>query len=113
MYLRRPVGEHYNQEYRLDRVLERKANEGVKIYAIVYNEPTIALTMNSEYTQKHLNALHPNIIVLRHPNYILPLLWSHHEKIIVVDQLVAYVGGLDLCYGRMDTNAHELFDDPV
>lgn len=84
-------------------MLERKAKEGVKIYAILYNEPKIALTINSEYTQKYLSTLHPNIMVLRHPNYILPLMWSHHEKIIVVDQVIAYIGGLDLCYGRMDT----------
>lgn len=50
LYLRRPVGPDLNQEYRLDRVLERKAKEGVKIYAVVYNEPKIAMTMNSEYT---------------------------------------------------------------
>lgn len=38
-------------------------------------------------------------------------MWSHHEKILVVDQSIAYVGGLDLCYGRMDTNNHPLFDE--
>ena len=27
-------------------------------------------------------------------------LWAHHEKLVVVDQLYAFVGGIDLCYGR-------------
>ena len=25
--------------------------------------------------------------------------WSHHEKICVVDNKIAFLGGLDLCYG--------------
>ena len=28
------------------------------------------------------------------------MLWAHHEKIVVVDQIYAFVGGIDLCYGR-------------
>jgi phospholipase D1/2 len=37
-------------------------------------------------------------------------MWSHHEKMIVIDQLVGFLGGLDLCYGRWDTSAHALVD---
>ncbi len=33
------------------------------------------------------------------------------QKILVIDSDVAYVGGLDLCYCRWDTQAHELIDD--
>lgn len=51
MYLQRPVNEYTNQETRLDRVLEKLANRGVKIYIIVYREPTIALNLNSNYTK--------------------------------------------------------------
>lgn len=35
-YLRRPP--FYNQEWRLDNILKRKAEEGVKIYVVVYKE---------------------------------------------------------------------------
>lgn len=33
--------------------------------------------------------------VLRHPDHLSEgvLLWAHHEKIVVIDQTVAYVGG--------------------
>lgn len=49
--------------------------------------------------------------MLRHPNYILvPFLWSHHEKIIVVDQKCGFLGGLDLCYGRWDNQKHYLYN---
>jgi phospholipase D1/2 len=37
-------------------------------------------------------------------------LWSHHEKIVIIDQQVGFLGGLDLCFGRMDTNDHYLKD---
>ena len=42
--------------------------------------------------------------VLRHPDRVgadvNDFLWAHHEKIVVIDQAVAFVGGIDLCYGR-------------
>jgi phospholipase D1/2 len=43
--------------------------------------------------------------VIRHPNHYPKggvLLWSHHEKMVVIDQKIAFVGGIDLCYGRWD-----------
>ena len=39
-------------------------------------------------------------------------LWAHHEKLVVVDQMYAFVGGIDLCYGRWDKNDHPLTDIP-
>lgn len=36
LYLRRPP--FYNQQWRLDNLLKRKAEEGVKIYVVVYKE---------------------------------------------------------------------------
>ena len=33
--------------------------------------------------------------VLRHPDHLSEgiLLWAHHEKVVVIDQTMAYVGG--------------------
>src|SRR5690349_5629862 len=36
--------------------------------------------------------------------------WSHHQKTVVVDQQLAFVGGIDLCLGRYDPNEHALTD---
>lgn len=36
LYLRRPPAKH--EDYRLDRLLKRKAEQGVKIYIMVYKE---------------------------------------------------------------------------
>ena len=41
----------------------------------------------------------------------LPLGASHHQKIVVVDDAVAFSGGLDLTIRRWDTSQHRL-DDP-
>jgi len=38
------------------------------------------------------------------------LYWAHHEKLCLIDGNVAFMGGLDLCYGRWDTNQHPLAD---
>jgi phosphatidylserine/phosphatidylglycerophosphate/cardiolipin synthase-like enzyme len=46
---------------------------------------------------------------MRHPD-ITPFNWSHHQKTVVVDQDIAFVGGLDLCYGRYDDRSHLLTD---
>src|SRR5690606_40564397 len=32
---------------------------------------------------------------------------SHHQKIVVIDDAVAFVGGMDLAQERWDTPAHE------
>jgi phosphatidylserine/phosphatidylglycerophosphate/cardiolipin synthase-like enzyme/uncharacterized membrane protein YdjX (TVP38/TMEM64 family) len=40
-----------------------------------------------------------------------PLAGSHHQKIVVIDDRVAFVGGLDLTSKRWDTSAHRP-DDP-
>ncbi|KAL8973091.1 MAG: hypothetical protein Q9197_002496 [Variospora fuerteventurae] len=38
------------------------------------------------------------------------LYWAHHEKLCVVDGRTAFMGGLDLCYGRWDLNQHPISD---
>lgn len=42
---------------------------------------------------------------------VLPLR-SHHEKIVIVDNQVCYIGGLDLCFGRYDSPEHKVADSP-
>ncbi|RAL62771.1 hypothetical protein DID88_004613 [Monilinia fructigena] len=38
------------------------------------------------------------------------LYWAHHEKLCLVDSKVAFMGGLDLCFGRWDVNQHPIAD---
>ncbi|KAI0910871.1 phospholipase D/nuclease [Ustulina deusta] len=122
LFLRRPP--HFNQEWRLDAILKRRAEAGVKIYVIVYREVEAALTCNSEHTKHALQSLCPegspgygNIKIMRHPDHNvfenaadMTFYWAHHEKFIVIDYAMAFIGGLDLCFGRWDNHQHALAD---
>lgn len=109
------------------------------------------LTVSSSHTKHHLENLHPNISVFRHPDHLpdaqtlqssflsslqnlsltakkaatLPadalkaiygmnedviLYWAHHEKLCLIDGKTAFMGGLDLCFGRWDLNQHPIAD---
>lgn len=109
------------------------------------------LSVSSSHTKHHLENLHPNISVFRHPDHLpdaqtlqssflsslqnlsltakkaasLPadalkaiygmnedviLYWAHHEKLCLVDGKTAFMGGLDLCFGRWDLNQHPIAD---
>lgn len=110
LYLRRPGQEHY----RLDRLLQRKAEQGVKIYVILYKEVSNRTTpIDSNYAKRKLMALHPNIMVQRSPAHFSTgtFYWAHHEKMCVIDEAIAFMGGLDLCFGRWDTPQHVMVDD--
>ena len=153
--LRRPAskwtfpGDPPGGRYRLDNMLAAAATRGVEVKIIVYKEVEAALTLNSHYTKKALEARHPNIAVMRHPDHVPDatntltdivtqvkdgyqfgdflkglygikdgkvLFWAHHEKLVLVDagwgegQEKGFMGGLDLCFGRWDTNEHPLAD---
>ncbi|XP_049723073.1 phospholipase D1 isoform X2 [Elephas maximus indicus] len=110
IFLKRPVVE--GNRWRLDCILKRKAQQGVRIFIMLYKEVELALGINSEYSKRTLMHLHPNIKVMRHPDHVSSTvyLWAHHEKLVVIDQSVAFVGGIDLAYGRWDDNEHRLTD---
>ncbi|XP_046564416.1 phospholipase D1-like [Haliotis rubra] len=111
IYMKRPMSE--GDKWRLDVILQRKAEMGVKVYILLYKEVELALQINSRYS-KHIlmNRNTENIRVLRHPDHGANgvLLWAHHEKLVVIDQSVAFLGGIDLCYGRWDDEKHRLKD---
>nr|XP_045232276.1 phospholipase D2 isoform X2 [Macaca fascicularis] len=105
VYLKRPA---HSDDWRLDIMLKRKAEEGVRVSILLFKEVELALGINSGYSKRALMLLHPNIKVMRHPDQVT--LWAHHEKLLVVDQVVAFLGGLDLAYGRWDDLHYRLTD---
>ncbi|KAK1750836.1 phospholipase D1 [Echria macrotheca] len=111
LYMRRPAC--ISQKWRLDRLLQRKAEQGVKIFVIVYRNVEAAVPIDSEYTKFSLLNLHPNIFVQRSPNQFKKnqFFFAHHEKIVIVDHDIAFVGGIDLCFGRWDCPQHPVADD--
>ncbi|XP_023599838.1 phospholipase D2 isoform X3 [Myotis lucifugus] len=105
IYLKRPA---HSDDWRLDVMLKKKAEEGVRVSVLLFKEVELALSINSGYSKRALMLLHPNIKVMRHPDHVT--LWAHHEKLLVVDQVVAFLGGLDLAYGRWDDLHYRLTD---
>ncbi|MGL4948194.1 MAG: hypothetical protein ACRC42_02290, partial [Mycoplasma sp.] len=78
-------------------------SRGVQVYILVFGEFTLAWTLNSKHTKHMLMNMaqtNKNIHVWRHPKKSFDLLWSHHEKLVVIDQHIAFIGGWDLCWGR-------------
>jgi phospholipase D1/2 len=117
IFMKRPDSGVDGLEWRLDNMLLRKAENGVKVKIILYKEMKRALDLGSDHVVEVFEKLkkHKNIEVHRHPGFFTGLLtlfrWSHHEKMVVVDGSIAFVGGIDLCYGRWDTRKHDLMDN--
>lgn len=116
IFMKRPENGVTSLEWRLDKILLKKAEEGIHIYILLYWETKLAMYLGSDVVQEVLK--HKNIEVLRHPSYstlfehpTTLLRWSHHEKIVVIDRKIAFVGGIDLSFGRWDTHNHLLADD--
>ncbi|KAG0158289.1 hypothetical protein PDIDSM_5802 [Penicillium digitatum] len=59
-----------------------------------------SLSKMSKDTLKGLYGMNDDVI----------LYWAHHEKLCLVDGRIAFMGGLDLCFGRWDTNQHGISD---
>jgi phospholipase D1/2 len=109
LYLLRPAKQHPDSQ--VIHVLASAAARGVKVYVHVYKEVAFVSAMNSLHTIKTLRAAH--IQAIRHPHRSITkgeFLWSHHEKLVCVDYETAFLGGLDLCFGRFDNTAHGLVD---
>ncbi|XP_060912484.1 phospholipase D1 [Labrus mixtus] len=109
VFLKRPAADNY---WRLDHILKRKAEQGVKVCVLLYKEVEMALGINSEHSKRTLMNMHPNIKVMRHPDHVssVVFLWAHHEKMVAIDQTVAFVGGIDLAFGRWDNSQYRLTD---
>ncbi|CAF4405620.1 unnamed protein product [Rotaria sp. Silwood2] len=96
-----------DETFRLDNILGRIADAGVRVYVMIYKEIPFVVSLNSLYTKRTLVSKSKKgfIKVIRHPDLNTRdgvLLWSHHEKMVVIDQKIAFIGGIDLCYGRWD-----------
>jgi hypothetical protein len=89
-------------------LLLNAAGRGVKVYIMVYQE--VPVLVNDSLRVEQMFAGVPNVLVMRHPP---PqdgvFFWSHHEKVLIVDREVAFVGGLDFTYNRWDTSSHYIW----
>ena len=126
LFLRRPVEENIYKEMarqniltkdfgknisRIMDILDYKAKQGLKIYLLIYYEWSISLPVYSKYAEKVLNEINDNITVIRFPANQNVILWANHEKLVIIDKIIGYVGGFDLCWGRYDNKKHAISEE--
>lgn len=105
-----------NEKQYLSDILIKKANEGVRVYILLFDPFTAAINHGIDEIRDIFkfgdHHVYKNIQFLAHRSPILEeqMLWSHHEKLCIIDQKVAFVGGIDLCIGRYETKDYRLFD---
>jgi phospholipase D1/2 len=121
----------------LGQLLKRRANEGVRVLMLVWDDRTSVgllkkdglMATHDEETLHYFDGSDVNCVLCpRNPDngqsFVQDLqistMFTHHQKIVVVDsplpgggseqrRIVSFVGGIDLCDGRYDTQFHSLF----
>ncbi|XP_011072502.1 LOW QUALITY PROTEIN: phospholipase D alpha 4 [Sesamum indicum] len=112
---------------KLGELLKRKAEEGVAVRILLWDDETsLPVIKNKGVMKTHdEDALayfkHTKVICRLCPRLHdkLPTVFAHHQKTITVDsrvqpssrnrEIMSFLGGLDLCDGRYDTEEHSLF----
>lgn len=100
---------------RLFDVLLKAARRDVKIYVMPWNDPGAGVETYDRSTKaalEHINKLtgKDNVIVQlagSHPDEAESF-FSHHQKQVVIDRKISFVGGLDVAYGRLDDEHFKL-----
>ncbi|PIN08995.1 Phospholipase D1 [Handroanthus impetiginosus] len=119
----------------LGELLKAKSQEGVRVLLLVWDDPSSTsilgyktegvMNTSDEETRRYFK--HSSVQVLLCPRTAGKGSWAkksetgtiytHHQKSVIVDadagnyrrKIVAFVGGLDLCKGRYDTQKHPVF----
>jgi len=109
---------------RLSELLASAIQRGVHVRILLYDSISKALDTHDDSSQAKLLGLPKGkgsiSVMLQNSNTGRStvsresgLLFSHHQKSLVVDGTIAFVGGFDLAYGRWDTNAFNVVIDPT
>ena len=109
--LRRPKTKFADKDWTLEEVLKEKAKNGVMVYIMLFGSVGAnMLNLGADRVRDMFNHV-PNFQVIVHGAGLGDLfLWSHHEKLCIVDQSISFVGGADLCAGRWDDELYRLMD---
>lgn len=92
----------------VDALLEAAiASPGLKIYVMPWDNPAQVQTW-AEATERVFAVMNSHPEVKREAFHVQLAqsksgqMFSHHQKCVIVDERVAFVGGIDLAYGRYD-----------
>eukprot|EP00026_Physarum_polycephalum_P002478 Phypoly_transcript_02485.p1 GENE.Phypoly_transcript_02485~~Phypoly_transcript_02485.p1 ORF type:complete len:671 (+),score=86.19 Phypoly_transcript_02485:289-2013(+) len=110
IYLKRPYMDNLNSD--LFRVLEDASKRGVIVYLMLRNYDPLVCP-NDHRGHKFVLERNQNIKVsLQHRigSAKETAIYSHHQKFVIVDKKIAFIGGLDLTTSRWDTQKHPIVD---
>lgn len=100
---------------KLMNILKDRADAGVEVRIMLWGKEAIQLAadVDGPNAKRVLESISDKIqVVLHSPDGInANITWTHHEKLLVVDDSVAFVGGIDLAFGRYDDGEHLVADD--
>ncbi|KAJ9537469.1 hypothetical protein OSB04_030202 [Centaurea solstitialis] len=112
---------------KLGELLKRKAEEGVPVRIMIWDDETsLPIIKNKGVMGTHDEDAfayfkNTKVVCRLTPrlNHNFPTLFTHHQKTITVDtrgpspsskrEIKSFIGGIDLCNGRYDTEEHSLF----
>ena len=121
---------------RLSELLAERVAQGVEVKVLLYDSIEAAVYTHENEVRLHLMRLNPkademgkNGAPRRNPAGNLPVevalqrpatgravenvLFSHHQKSIVIDGRIAFIGGMDVTYGRYCDGNFDVVADPV
>ncbi len=106
-------GEEHEDDYPtelgpfFEELLERKPN--LEIYVLIWDYSFVyAAEREWRFFSDTLRSPHPRLHFRFDDE--LPFAASHHQKVVLIDDSVAFTGGLDLSVWRWDTQEHQLGD---
>ncbi|KAL0487786.1 phospholipase D1/2 [Acrasis kona] len=98
----------------LGELLKQKASEGVKVYVLLWKVRGIKDFINTRNysTKKFFKKTGVKYAMWHSDNN--RFIYTMHQKMLICDskkKVIAFLGGLDMTYGRYDTPDHPLFRD--
>ena len=97
---------------RLYDVVRKAAEKGVKVYVLPWSHANPVQTYDYQTQivfeqindQLKLTGKNKRVFVKRAASMAgkNSMYYSHHQKQVIIDRKIAYIGGMDLCYGRYD-----------
>lgn len=105
---------------RLYDLLLRTAKRGVRIYVMPWDDTNPVQTYDDQ-TKIVLESInrHPDVNAKGRVHVLLAKsmatvnnsYFSHHQKQVIIDRKIAFIGGIDLAYGRFDDASYDLHAD--
>ncbi|KAL5728805.1 phospholipase D [Ranunculus cassubicifolius] len=111
----------YARGVKIGDLLKKKAEEGVAVRIMLWHDETCLPIIKNKGVMKTDDEdtfgyfKHSKVVCRLCPrlHHKLPTVFAHHQKTISVDiqgrGIMSFIGGLDLCDGRYDTEEHSLF----